>query len=137
MDENLLKIADRLHGVFFDKHAPEKRCVPPEDILTEVLQILNTIMPNKVISDLTPDDYHTIFAKIIDTHNYALNNIAPTQAEMLLIVDVFKYVIQVNNRWHTPLIVNDLWVLCLLYNIISYDNNQEAYLNKFKKWGAV
>lgn len=134
MNKNLMELSNRLHGVLFDEYAPERRCVPPADVLNKVLNDINMLMPNKCICDLTLNDYQMIFQKIVYTHNYELNNTIPAQDEMILITDTFKYVAQVNNRWHSNLIFNDLWVLCLLYNIVSYDKDSETYLNKFKSW---
>ena len=134
MDNKILKLSDRLHSVLFDERAPERRCVPSEDILLKVLNDVNVLMPNKLISDLAIEDYQMIFQKIINTHNYELNNIIPTRDEILLITDTFKYAVKVNGRWNTGLILNDLWVLYVLYNIISYDKDSETYLNKFKNW---
>lgn len=134
MENKILKYSDRFYGVLLDRYAVEKECVPPKDVLDKALEDIHISMANKPISDLTLEDYHTVFQKIISRHNYELNNTLPTEEELLLITDTFKYIVQFNDRWSEVLSVADLWGLCILYNIVFYEKNSKAYLDKFKKW---
>ena len=136
MNEKIFQISDKLHEVMFDEYAVERRCVPSNSVLEQALLSLVNVK-NKVIATLTSEDYENIFKIIKQIHNYDQDNQIPSEDELKLIIDTFKYVIQLNNRYTSTLNVDDLWVLRVLYNILSYENDRDAYLDKFKTWRAT
>lgn len=46
MNDKVLQYSDRLHNIFFDKYAVERRCVPSADILLKTLHLLNDKVKN-------------------------------------------------------------------------------------------
>lgn len=46
MNDKVLQYSDRLHNIFFDKYAVERRCVPSADILLKTLHLLNDEIKN-------------------------------------------------------------------------------------------
>ena len=46
MNDKVLQYSYRLHNIFFDKYAFERRCVPSADILLKTLHLLNNEIKN-------------------------------------------------------------------------------------------
>lgn len=46
MNDKVLQYSYRLHNIFFDKYAVERRCVPSADILLKTLHLLNNEIKN-------------------------------------------------------------------------------------------
>ena len=132
--QEILDLSRNLCRVLDDNWAVERRCVPGKDVLEKIINILLQVRQNLTIQTFTFDDYKTIFQFILKAHNYELNNVMPTDEVLALIVKTFEYVIKENNREQANLDSEDLWVLCLLFNIVSYQKNKYEYLEKFKAW---
>ena len=123
-----------MHNIFFDKYAVERRCVPSADILLKTLHLLNEEVKNKEIFCLRECDYENIFHALIQNDPQMLKYSAPDKDELDTIINVFRHVIKMNLRENSVLNTDDLWVLCLLFNLVSYENNPDDYLEKFKMW---
>lgn len=134
MNDKVLQYSDRLHNIFFDKYAVERRCVPSADILLKTLHLLNDEIKNKEIFCLIECDYENIFHALIQNDPQMLKYSAPDKDELDTIINVFRHVIKMNLRENSVLNTDDLWVLCLLFNLVSYENNPDDYLEKFKMW---
>ena len=131
---DILQMSDQLHSVLFDEYAIERRCVPPREVLNNVLALLIKTKGQLIIGNLEQSDFDLFFRLSVRVHNYELNSSFPNENQLNKIEKVFKHIIAQNNRLNAELDVDDLWVLCLLYNIIQTNENRSAYLKKFKAW---
>ncbi len=134
MERAILEYSDKLHRVLVDKYAVERRCIPSNEVLGNALREFNLLRPNKAIEDLGDIDFLIIYKRIVTMHGYDLNKSIPTNEEMDLIGSVFKQVARLNRRLKGVLDVDDLRVLCILYNIVCYEKDGNAYMDKFKAW---
>ena len=134
MEHTILEYSDKLHRVLVDKYAVERRCVPSNEVLGNALREFNLLRPNKAIEDLGDVDFLIIYKRIVAMHGYELNKSIPTNEETALIGSVFKQVACLNRCLKSVLDVGDLWVLCILYNIVCYEKDENAYMDKFKAW---
>lgn len=135
MMQQVLNLSDNLHRVIGDDWAVEKRCVPSKELLEKVVSTLQGVGKKMIINNLVFDDYKLIFQLMIKMHNYELNKLLPTDDELVLMIKTFEYVVSKNNRGQSLFDADDLRVLCLLYNIISCQNNKNAYMSRFRLWG--
>lgn len=131
---DIFSLSDNLHRVLMDRMAIERRCVPNSVFLEKVMNAVKKSGKNLIISTLSLKDYKSIFQFMIKAHNYELNNTLPTDEEFALMVKTFEYVIEQNNRKLALFDSDDLWVLCLMFNIISCHKNKNAYMTRFRAW---
>lgn len=124
-------LADELHRVLLDEYALERRCVPSDAVLSKVFTEFAE-NKNETIDTFTPDKCHDIFKHVtqLSKSNSALP--LPDKKELKAIIDTFKSVALLNNREKAPIDKDDLWVLCVLHNIVYSKKYPSAYLEKFK-----
>ncbi len=130
----ILQMSDQLHRILFDKYAIERRCVPPREVLNNVLALLVKTKGQLIIANLEQSDFDLFFRLSVRVHNYELNSSFPNENQLNKIEKTFKYIVKQNNRLNAELDVDDLWVLYLLYNVIQTEENRSTYLEKFKAW---
>lgn len=126
-------LADELHRVLLDEYAIERRCVPSDAVLSKVFTEFSKDR-NETIDIFTPDKCGGIFEHIARISKRKSTMPLPDKKELNTITDTLKNVAFLNNREQALLDKDDLWVLCVLHNIVYSKKCPSAYLEIFKNW---
>lgn len=134
-----------LYRIMDDPYAIEKRCVPAKHALEKVLSLAVEAGKHLNIRTMAPEDYKTLFAMMysinettalqdIKNNKIALSPHIPEDNHIQKTVEIFRFVAEQNQRGDSPLTIEDLSVLCWLYNYLLAKEDLNAYLERFKNW---
>lgn len=127
------QLSDDLARVMLDKYAVERRCIPSKEVLSNVLGRVQQNIDNFTIDAFSDEKCKSLFEYI----RCLEPRVSITQDEDIAkIVRTFKHLAVVNLRSNALIDEDDLWVLYVFKNAIAYRNNQQEYMEAFKKWRA-
>lgn len=132
MEPETLNLSDSFHQAMLDKYAVVLRCVPNTANLAQVIKKISDTRKDLQISTFSPQEYKNIF-RLMFAFVPSITDF-PTDTQLELIVKTFRHIAAQNHRTDGQLDTDDLWALCVMYNILCYQADSRLYLKKFKNW---
>lgn len=128
------ELKDTVIRALIDEHSIVRQNLPTQERLDKVLKLLYKNKPDATIGNLNTEEYGDIFKLMRLGKDKTIPLCHQLGADDLgLSVEVFKNLGKENNRFDAKLKQEDLEVLCIIQNTISFEKNRSLYLKNYSR----
>lgn len=128
------ELKDKVIRALIDEHSIVRQNLPAEERLDKVVEFLYKRKSDATIGNLKTEEYGDIFKLMRLGRDKTIPLCHQLEPDDLgLSVDVFKALGKENNRLNDKLKREDLEVLCIIQNTLSFEKNRSLYLKNYSR----